>query len=154
MILKLCKYCDKPIVNRKADAVYCGNICRGQAYNGLKGIDPKLHAFSSSVIGAISETLCCYDLLQQGFHVFKAVSPACPCDLIAMKGDQVYRVEVTTARRTVDGKMYHNKRHDKHKYDILACVLLDERAVYYETDLPIVVQSVGVQFYGTRKNDG
>lgn len=36
------------------------------------------------------------DLMKQGYSVFRALSPACFCDLIAVKRDKVMQIEVRT----------------------------------------------------------
>lgn len=46
---------------------------------------------------AVSELVAAVDLTRQGFSVFRAISPACSCDLIAMLGSRILRVEVRTA---------------------------------------------------------
>lgn len=52
--------------------------------------------------GAFGELLVSADLLKQGFHVFRSVSPNCPCDLIAMDFmGRVSRVEVKTSKPSV-----------------------------------------------------
>jgi hypothetical protein len=57
-----------------------------QRFNGL----------AASTVGAISELAVCADLLSKGYDVFRSVSPAAPCDLIAQKEGKLIRVEVKT----------------------------------------------------------
>jgi hypothetical protein len=51
----------------------------------------------NSQIGAAAELVVCADLFRRGYHVFRALAPNCPCDLIAMKDGEILRVEVKSA---------------------------------------------------------
>lgn len=42
--------------------------------------------------------LACVDLLRRGYGVFRAISPQCACDVVAMHEGRLWRVEVRTAR--------------------------------------------------------
>ncbi len=64
---------------------------------------------SSGTMGAISELVVSSHLMKMGYHVFRALSPSCPCDIIAMKGDQIRRIEVRTGRRSIDGRIYFGR---------------------------------------------
>jgi hypothetical protein len=67
--------------------------------------------------GAASELVVCVDLIRRGYDVFRAVSAQCCCDLIAVKGINVLRVEVRTAHGT-KGMSASKRGH----YDVLAVV--------------------------------
>ena len=72
-------------------------------------------------VGAIHELVVATDLLKMGFHVFRSLSPACPCDLAILSNNKLIRVEVTTGYRSIGGNIQHNKK-DIGKFDILAVV--------------------------------
>ncbi len=76
-------------------------------------------------VGASSELKVCADLLDRGYDVFRAVSPQCPCDLIAHKDGRLCRVEVRTGSKlTPDTIKYAiNKKYDQGRQDIFAVVL-------------------------------
>jgi hypothetical protein len=82
--------------------------------------------------GAASELVVCVDLIRRGYDVFRAVSPQCSCDLIAMKGINVFRVEVRTSQVLPNKKM-RASRHGK--YDILA--LVREWEVVYDPPIEL-----------------
>jgi hypothetical protein len=84
---------------------------------------------SSGTTGAIHEYLVTVDLLKKGYHVFRATSPSCECDLAILKDKVLSRVEVTTGNRTTTGKLYY-PRHPSHLYDILAIVVNSEGIIY------------------------
>jgi hypothetical protein len=93
--------------------------------------------------GAVGELIASADLLQRGFHVFRALSPSCPCDLLAYRltdSPPFYRVQVRTARldRVASGAGTLNfrlKESDAGKFDLLALVV-ENRDVYYVPMLP------------------
>lgn len=73
--------------------------------------------------GAVSELLVAADLLQRGYEVFRAVSAATSCDLLAMHAGVTFRVEVRSTTRARDGKLGHRlSRYDKGRFDIAALV--------------------------------
>lgn len=73
--------------------------------------------------GAVAEMLVCVDLLRRGYAIFRAVSPQCPCDLIAMAGGRCWRVEVRTGRlNPPTGRVGVSVRETDH-FDILAVVV-------------------------------
>ena len=49
------------------------------------------------ITGASSELKVAADLLERGFFVFRSVSRTGPCDLVAVRGKKILRVEVKTS---------------------------------------------------------
>jgi len=92
---------------------------------------------SKSTTGAASELFVSADLLCRGFDVFRAVSPCCSCDLIAVKGKLFLRIEVKTGRifnekiifPSIKGKMAE-------RYDILA-ICVNCQKIIYKPELPM-----------------
>jgi len=74
--------------------------------------------------GALAELLVCADLMKRGFHVFRAVGPHGPCDVVAFRrGEACLKIEVTTATIVTSGKSYHPpKKTPRHEFDVLALV--------------------------------
>lgn len=87
----------------------------------------------------MNELVAAADLMRKGYHVFRALSPSCPCDLIIYHGEdpeRVVRVEVRTARRNASGDVQRkHSPHERHRYDIKAFVQHDG-TVLYDPDLP------------------
>ena len=71
--------------------------------------------------------------MRLGYEVFRAVSPHSSCDLMAMKDGAVYRIEVRTGYKTLDGILRWPKR-DSDQLDIYAVVFGD--SVTYSPELP------------------
>jgi len=82
--------------------------------------------------GAISELLVCVDLTKKGFEVFRAVSPACSCDLVARKGDKIFTIEVRTAHLNSLGVLCNPMRN--FMADIMASVLIEKNLIKYSPD--------------------
>lgn len=74
--------------------------------------------------------LAAVDLLSRGYEVFRSVSQACSCDLIAMKNRRLLRVEVRMAARNPSTGTLYWPPMDSKKADIGA-VITDMGAVVY-----------------------
>lgn len=90
-----CKICTKEFHPISANQLYCGRACKDEAWEKKHPI--KRSGLSGFTTGAISELRCAVDLLSKGYEVFRAISPACSCDLIALKNNRCVRIEVRTA---------------------------------------------------------
>lgn len=117
----------------KGVAKYCSHKCQSEYYKMLYA-SHNGNAFvgiPTGTVGAINELRVSVDLLTKGYHVFRALSPACLCDLVLLEG-RAFRVEVTTGHRNREGKIQYPK-HDLARFDLLAVVLAD--AIVYFTDI-------------------
>lgn len=81
------------------------------------------------------ELLVAVDLLRLGWQVFRCISPCGSCDLVAMRADDLLRVEVTTAVRNKNGTWGYPAK-DSRRYDILALVTHAGEIMYRPT-LPV-----------------
>lgn len=79
-------------------------------------------------IGAVHEMLVSYDLLKRGWHVFRSVSGSSPYKLIAIKGKNEIKVEVTTGHRF--GEVLHHPKRNPGPWDVLAIVVRDDEIIY------------------------
>lgn len=84
---------------------------------------------NASAKGAWGESLVCANLLERGYEVFRSISPGSPCDLIAMRGDLLLRVEVRCAYFQHGG--YTCATPDSSRHDLLALVTGDTGKVYW-----------------------
>lgn len=139
---KECKHCHGQFETNRRKQVYCSKQCRYEVARAVSaaGLDQKGFLgiyLAPSTVGAISEIVACTDLMCKGFAVFRAMSPACTCDLIALRDGKCWRVEVTSAALGRSGTPYKLKgKHDPGKCDIVAYVVLQTREVIYEPKLP------------------
>ena len=128
----ICIRCQSPISNRRQryGAKFCTNKCSYQ-HQKEKYVRYRTNdSVSHITVGAISELFVAVDLMKRGYHVFRSLSSACPCDLAILKDDKtLIRVEVTTGRK-FNGKVMHNKLSKSARYDLLAVVIGDDE-IYY-----------------------
>jgi hypothetical protein len=75
--------------------------------------------------GAVSELLASADLLRRGYDVFRAVSPQCPCDLVAMRDGVCLRVEVRTGTPYLATGTVGVPLRETDRFDVLAVVVAD-----------------------------
>lgn len=123
--IRKCLRCDNPLPDNNPTRLYCSLRCRPS----MKKNDACSSDTSKSSRGAMGELVVSADLLQLGFEVFRSVSPSSSCDLIAMKNNQLFRVEVKSSWTTytkADGKICNNwtigVKQPNSSYDILAIV--------------------------------
>jgi hypothetical protein len=124
-----CQQCGHEKVMLSPTAKYCGRQCASVARgNVVSKVAPDVTV--SGTRGAIGEMLAAVDLLGRGYDVFRSVSPACPCDLVAMKDGKLLRVEVRmAARNTVTDTLYWSAM-DPKRSDVGA-VVTDTGSVIY-----------------------
>lgn len=140
-MISTCAQCGKTIINKdKRNRKYCSPKCTSTASNARYMVSSMRNGsgpdrVSTGSIGTISELLVCQDLLKRGFHVFKAVSPSCPCDLVAMKHGNLFKVEVTTGRRYGTSGKLHFPTKDPEKFHLLAVVVPETNEVLYTPEM-------------------
>lgn len=135
-----CLYCKQPIpaARLRTSAVkYCSNKCQNLAYRETAYSPPPAYEdLSRGTIGAVHELIAAADLMRRGYHVFRAMSPSSPADLIAYKdAGRILRIEVRTGRRRKDGQLtYLKKNVDAGRNDVYA-VVTHEGEVAYVPDI-------------------
>ena len=90
-----CKHCGKPLPARRSS--FCTRQCSKNFEKAQYRAKFPESRLSKPTVGAMSELRVAVDLLSKGYEVFRAVSPACSCDLIALRDGQTLRIEVRTA---------------------------------------------------------
>lgn len=88
---------------------------------------------ATAVVGGASELIVCADLLLRGAAVYRSVAYHCMADLVADIGGRLLRVEVRSARRTVQGHLRYPSPGPDRVFDVLALVDRD-RCVTYRPD--------------------
>ena len=110
---------------------YCNPRCaRKWRIREHKLRNPDAGKICSANVGAISELLVSADLLGKGYSVYRSVSPAASCDLLAFHGDDLYRVEVTTAGLSSYGKVMIPVK-DASLFNILAVYIRETQLIRY-----------------------
>lgn len=102
-----CDYCGGHYKSNYLKSRFCSSICRHNFWNKNIGKDQTVISeyISRSTVGAISELMVCIDLMKKGYSVYKAISPNCFSDLIAIKNEKVFQMEVKTGRYTKTNKI-------------------------------------------------
>jgi hypothetical protein len=102
-IEKVCNGCGRKFKTGKRNQVRCSRTCDGHPRKTY----PKM---PSGSFGAAVEMIVSGLLMLDGWNVFRAQSPHCYCDLIAVKGARVRHLEVRTAWREKSGKLTYSKK--------------------------------------------
>lgn len=72
---------------------------------------------NSAKKGAMNELKAAAWLVEQGYDVYRAVSPDAPFDLVAFDGEELFAVEVKTMSRCIqNGKTYENTKFRVHPH--------------------------------------
>lgn len=123
---RTCKLCGKTWTRPDSYRVsYCSAPCRSAAAKAKQQeMNPRLNLISTGTVGAMHELVVCVDLLRRGYEIFRAVSPSCSCDLVALCNGKSVRIEVRTGYANKSGGFtWTNQGRDVHKYDVVAVVL-------------------------------
>lgn len=128
---KVCAVCGEPFKgwwNQKTCPL-CLREKRLKPKPAVGKVKPRL---ATGTVGTIAELKVAVDLMSRGFDVFRAMSPAASCDLMAIKEGRQFDIEVrSAARNPVTGKIYRNLQRVKAMW--VAHVIGDE--IIYEPDL-------------------
>ena len=134
---KMCPVCNLPYSTNRENKKHCSLTCRKvadiacyQDYRESSGMQAK-NDFSTGTTGAIHELVVCVELMKKGFHVFRALSPSCPCDVLCMTNTKTLRIEITTGTRGKLGGESFPKKSDRYLYDYLAVVFHDGSISWY-----------------------
>jgi len=102
---------------------FCSDKCRAE-YMGKRS---SWKGLATGTVGAIQELRVSVDLLSKGYEVFRALSPSCSCDLLALKDKKLVKIEVRTAYENKIGKLTYPKERIKAEHLALA---LPNRIIY------------------------
>jgi len=130
---RICIQCGKILPSRRWR--YCSEDCYRKFQHAIYITHNPFRGTCAATTGAISELRVAIDLLAKGYDVFRALSPACPCDLAILKDSQLLRVEVRTGYTSISGNIYRSSitGKDATKIDLYAWVLPDK--IVYEPEL-------------------
>jgi len=116
-----------------------------QVRNEMQTAVAELRAVRESnqvTVGSTSELIAAVHLLNAGYDVFRSVSHCASCDLIAIRGNTILRIEVKT-RGSVKGKAQKPSISDRSKFDHLAIVARG-LGVVFDPELPCLTPEYGV----------
>lgn len=115
---------------------------------GSKRTKPRLSPLqgkTKTVRGTISELIAAADLMEKGYEVFRAMEPCATCDLIALKGSEVLRVQVRTGNvyHRLDGvttMYYSNTARDAERTDRFA-IVVGKEVIYKDSTIEVLPKS-------------
>jgi hypothetical protein len=116
---------------RYGNQKYCSYKCAKTGYRRTTYLAPsQFPGLPPTTVGAINEFRVAIDLLGKGYEVFRALSPACSCDLAILRDSRFLRLEVKTAYRNPrSGHVSYPRRWLK-RADHVAAVLPTEITYY------------------------
>lgn len=136
MHTKICDGCNKEFFTTYSKKLTCSDLCKSKRKRKLENRPEYSRNVCNGTIGAMSEMLASIDLFSKGFVVFRALSPSCFCDLIAIKENIIYKVEVRTG--------FRNKSTNKLQFPKTISPQANIFAVFNRTDNKIVyLESLG-----------
>lgn len=121
---RLCQQCGLEIPSGKQGG-FCSDECKLVFFQ-----ERPRQQYQPRHIGAASELIAAGDLSMLGWEVFLPASFHSACDLVAIKGSRVVRVEVKTGHKKDDGGLLYNFPTGSNQFDVIA-VVLDDRSVVY-----------------------
>jgi len=107
----VCIVCSKESISSQPKAKLCSEVCRENYYGRVQ--NPKNKNLSAGTVGAITELKVSSWLMENGYAVFRALSPSCFCDLIAIKDGESMNIEVRTGYISGTGNLFYPKNLSK-----------------------------------------
>lgn len=127
----ICTVCESEFVAVQPHGRYCSTKCK-KLREGEKWGRSSDKTISPGTVGAIAEIAVSVDLMEKGYAVFRALSPSCFCDLIAIKDNKYIRVEVRTGYKGTTGKVsFPLIPRDIDRQDIFAVYIRSLKEVEY-----------------------
>ena len=131
----LCIRCNNPVPRTRLGSTesrrFCSPECQRAHWREVDERANPLGLIANGSVGAVAELLTSADLLRRGYHVFRSVSPSCPCDLIIWKdGTAFHRIEVRTGFYSSSGINAPVSPKDAGRFDVLAVVSRDGQVCY------------------------
>lgn len=117
--IRQCKNCTKEFEVHHKSKKFCTSRCKDLFCHRKSQHIP--NHLSTGTTGAMIELLVSADLIRKGYYVFRNVGPHGPCDIIAMKNNKQYLIEVKTKSFKSNGEIRLFKPVNPNgKYDIVA----------------------------------
>lgn len=128
----ICEVCERKYSSIQPTSKTCSKECRlarSRKVTGREGIMTR--GIATGTVGAMSEMRIAIHLMMKGYAVFRALSQHCYCDIIASKGDIIYKIECRTGykHRLTDNISFSNNIQDK--VDMFAIYVPLEDKVYF-----------------------
>lgn len=100
-----CRVCKASFSSKQPRTQYCSPGCRKTHHRRVYRRQVVGEKLSTKTVRFIAEMAVASDLLKKGYAVFQALSPACLCNLVAIKGRALYKIDVKTGYKSITGKL-------------------------------------------------
>ena len=112
---------------------FCSPKCSKEwRYAQSYGVNYRRDKLSTGATGAMVELIVSVDLMKKKFEVFRALSPASSCDILAMKNGKSYPLEIRTGVYSADKKVAYFHTNIKAPY-IVVYTMIDDK-IHYITE--------------------
>ncbi len=141
---RVCLHCKAVFEPKRPSQLYCTSSCRKSLHKERFQVDSVSRRLNlpTPTVGALSELRAATDLMMRGYHVFRALSPSCPCDLVAMHNGACLMIEVRTAyQREPDGHVFAPRAR---RINGVVLALVTPDAIIYEPPIPEIGTEQGV----------
>lgn len=128
---KKCKICKKKFRHYQPQTKCCSEECRKlyrQYHDKRVGFFPHING---NTVGAITEIEIAADLMKKGYFVFRALSPACFCDLIAIKNNKFLKIECRTGYQSEITEHISFSKKSHGDVNCFAVYLANKNKIYY-----------------------
>jgi hypothetical protein len=108
----ICQNCGKDFKNSYIITKTCSKECANERRAKISGryvMREKSANISGGTVGAMSELMVSVDLMKKGYAVFRAMSPACFCDIIAVKENKTFKMEIRTGYMSGSNNLQFSK---------------------------------------------
>lgn len=128
-----CAFCSTIFRPMRSTTIFCSKRCRRSQEITQKNTF-SLGGVCDGTVGAIAELVVSTDLMRKGWEVYRALSPASSCDVLAFKNGACLYVEVRTAQKTLSGNLLYPKKNIRGSQ--IALVTHRDNQVHYIPELP------------------
>lgn len=125
-----CTQCGVGFQHSHQSTKVCSEKCRKERNNIITGRKSRLE-IPTGTVGSVSEMLVAVDLMRKGYAVFRALSPACFCDLICIKNGTVLKIECRTGYKHPFSEKIHFPRKTWGDIDLIAVFVHHDSEIHY-----------------------
>jgi hypothetical protein len=108
-------------------------MCRSEKGKQVANTRYAQLGLASATVGAIAELLISIDLMMKGYEVYRALSPASPCDILARKNGNEFPIEVRTGFKNLDGTLTKGI-FNRVKAPYVAAYVFKDKTIHYIPD--------------------
>ena len=124
-----CCFCGKEFTKVEKRNIFCSKHCSQQSYSSKNF---SFNVTTQRNLCAYTEILVSADLLKNNYEVYRPLSANARVDLIAIKEELLYRVEVKTGHKNLSTGRIFLQAHKHTCYDIIAHYIPELGEILYK----------------------